>query len=181
MVFRTSVLKAAMVTGGLSLALAACDGGEKEEIDREALAEEIKADLKAEMAAEEAAKADADAKETPEPPETPPSPAPTPKVAQPPASTTGWRNITCDVTSGGDTYSGPCQFMSEAGGSFAIQRAGNVPIFGATSISVSIISPGHAEVRGLTAQGINSRWGSATRSSTDRACWDGVDFQICAR
>ena len=161
------------------MTLAACN--QAEEVDRDAMAAEIKAELKAEMAAEQAAKDAAEAEKTAEAPATTASPTPTPTVAKPPAPPAGWRNIKCEVTSGGDTYSGPCQFISEAGGSFAIQRAGNVPIFGATSISVSIISPGEAEVRGLTAQGINSRWGAATRSSTDRACWDGVDFRICAR
>lgn len=176
MVHQFNTAKTILIAGGLSLALAACD--QAEEIDREAMAAEIKAEVKAEMEAERAAKEASEANEAPEPTA---APTPTPTVAGPPAPPAGWRNITCEVTSGGDTYAGPCQFMSEAGGSFAIQRAGNVPIFGATSISVSIISPGEAEVRGLTAQGINSRWGAATRSSTDRACWDGVDFQICAR
>jgi len=48
-------------------------------------------------------------------------------------------------------------------------------------ISVTMISPGVAEVRGLTRAGINSRWGEARRSTQDRSCWTGSDFQICAR
>jgi len=46
-------------------------------------------------------------------------------------------------------------------------------------ISVFIVRPGIAEVRGLTAQGINARWGEARRSARDRACWVGADFSIC--
>ncbi|MFM7652762.1 MAG: hypothetical protein ACKO5M_07590, partial [Vulcanococcus sp.] len=49
-----------------------------------------------------------------------------------------------------------------------------------TNISVSIVSPGVAEVRGLTTDGINSRWGSAVRNKKDSACWTGSDFEICA-
>jgi hypothetical protein len=35
-------------------------------------------------------------------------------------------------------------------------------------------------VRGLTTDGINSRWGTALRSKADPACWKGSDFEICA-
>ena len=48
-------------------------------------------------------------------------------------------------------------------------------------VSVLIMAPGEAEVRGLTAHGINSRWGPAKRSAQDAACWVGADFRICAR
>jgi hypothetical protein len=47
-------------------------------------------------------------------------------------------------------------------------------------ISVSVVRPGVAEVRGLTKRGINSRWGEARRSKSNRACWVGEDFKICA-
>ena len=49
-----------------------------------------------------------------------------------------------------------------------------------TDISVTIVATGVAEVRGLTTDGINSRWGSAVRSKVDSACWTGSDFEICA-
>ena len=48
-------------------------------------------------------------------------------------------------------------------------------------VSVFIVAPGEAEVRGLTVHGINSRWGPAKRSTQDAACWMGADFRICAR
>ena len=50
---------------------------------------------------------------------------------------------------------------------------------GANPVTVSIIEPGLAEVRGLTETGINSRWGTARQSTDDPACWDGADFQLC--
>jgi hypothetical protein len=46
-------------------------------------------------------------------------------------------------------------------------------------VSVALLR-GMAEVRGLTVDGINSRWGSARRNVNNPACWDGADFQICA-
>ncbi|WP_017295364.1 hypothetical protein [Geminocystis herdmanii] len=45
---------------------------------------------------------------------------------------------------------------------------------------MAIIKSGVAEVRGLTTAGINSRWGEARRSKSDKACWVGDDFTICA-
>ncbi|MEE9435034.1 MAG: hypothetical protein V3V15_12425, partial [Sphingorhabdus sp.] len=47
-------------------------------------------------------------------------------------------------------------------------------------ITVAVIGSGKAEVRGLTKAGINSRWGEATRSTSDKACWTGSDFEVCA-
>jgi hypothetical protein len=83
--------------------------------------------------------------------------------------------------SGVTTYSGDCAFHLERGGSFSIRRSDDEPIQpGVTDINVSIVSPGVAEVRGLTTDGINSRWGAATRSTADGACWTGSDFEICA-
>lgn len=102
-------------------------------------------------------------------------------------SHTAWaadRVVTCTITTGQKTaYNGPCLFMPEAGGSFSLantKRQG--PLFDDIGVlSVSIIAKGKAEVRGLTGDGINSRWGEAQRSSKDKACWQGSDFEICAR
>ena len=77
-------------------------------------------------------------------------------------------------------FSGNCIFEQFGGnGSFSIKSPYGL-IVGRSSISVSIIQPGIAEVRGLTTSGINSRWGEARRSSSDTACWVGSDFTICA-
>jgi len=48
-------------------------------------------------------------------------------------------------------------------------------------VNVYILEKGHAQVRGLTTDGINSMWGNAKRSTQDRSCWVGSDFKICAK
>jgi hypothetical protein len=48
------------------------------------------------------------------------------------------------------------------------------------SISVCIVAKDKAEVRGITTLGINSRWGIAERDQSDKSCWIGDDFIICA-
>ena len=78
-------------------------------------------------------------------------------------------------------YSGTCTFDLGRGGSFSISRYRTQTILpNITNISVDIISTGVAEVRGLTTNGNNSRWGTAVRSKKDPACWMGSDFEICA-
>ena len=77
------------------------------------------------------------------------------------------------------TWRGACNFMPDGGGSFYIDPVRGRFAEGMSTISVSIISPGVAEVRGLTDDGINSRWGEARRSRRDPACWVGEDFSIC--
>jgi hypothetical protein len=91
----------------------------------------------------------------------------------------------CRVESEGKVQvNGKCRFTPDQGGSFTLEHADpkRTVFFGeTTSITVSIVSPGVAEVRGLTRQGVNSRWGEARRMASDRACWQGSDFKICAR
>ncbi|MFN3854621.1 MAG: hypothetical protein ACK4M0_09495 [Phreatobacter sp.] len=78
-----------------------------------------------------------------------------------------------------------CDFQPEGrDGSFTLSARGgaDAPLFrGVSVVSVMIIEPGLAEVRGLTTAGVNARWGTARRSDRDRACWEGDDFRICAR
>jgi hypothetical protein len=90
------------------------------------------------------------------------------------------RPARCVVTSAGEpAWRGPCDFIPDSGGSFGIQPArGRFPD-GIGFISVSLIRSGVAEVRGLTSDGINSRWGEARRSRRDPACWIGSDFGVC--
>lgn len=86
----------------------------------------------------------------------------------------------CVVIGNGMTpYKGTCKFTPDNGGSFAIEPIGKSGFEGVTLISVAIVSPGVGEVRGLTRDGVNSRWGEAKRSKTDPACWVGSDFKIC--
>jgi len=90
------------------------------------------------------------------------------------------RPAKCVVIGAGMTpYKGSCNFTPDAGGSFAIEPIGKPGFDGVTIVSVSIVSPGVAEVRGLTRDGVNSRWGEAQRSKSDPACWVGDDFKIC--
>jgi hypothetical protein len=86
-------------------------------------------------------------------------------------------------TAGKIEMNGPCRFKSEAGGSFTLENIDPAkPLFGQTlTVSVSIVAPETADVRGLTAQGINSRWGAARHSTRDPACWENNDFMVCAR
>jgi hypothetical protein len=91
------------------------------------------------------------------------------------------RAARCAIASDGQpAFRGPCLFAPERSGSFSVSAIGRRRLFPEIDIiSVTIVRPGTAEVRGLTASGINSRWGSATRSRRDSACWDGEDFRIC--
>jgi hypothetical protein len=91
------------------------------------------------------------------------------------------RTASCRIVSGGEApYFGPCRFLSDGGGSFTIEPIGRrffFPRIGA--ITVAITAPGEAEVSGLTAAGINSRWGAARREGGAPACWLGGNFRIC--
>lgn len=90
------------------------------------------------------------------------------------------RSARCVVVGAGSpSYQGKCHFSADEGGSFSIAPVGTAAFGGATLITVAIVSPGVAEVRGLTRDGINSRWGEAKRDKTDPACWMGDDFKIC--
>ena len=80
---------------------------------------------------------------------------------------------------GASTWRGPCWFEAGRGGSFDVAPQRGSFGGGVGSISVFIVRPGLAEVRGLTNRGINSRWGEARRSQRDRACWVGEDFSVC--
>ena len=79
-----------------------------------------------------------------------------------------------------EIFRGPCKFTGLGEGSFSIDPVkGDYPIDEISTISVSVQEVGVAEVRGLTSAGNNSRWGTAVRSQSDKACWNGTDFAIC--
>ena len=93
------------------------------------------------------------------------------------------RKVKCQIDSNGEpSYKGSCLFLPDTNGSFALENLAKYkPLTGTVSmISVTVIEKGVAEVRGLTADGINSRWGEAKRSAKDQACWEGEDFKVCA-
>jgi hypothetical protein len=91
----------------------------------------------------------------------------------------------CRIESGGVTkFAGKCRFMLDGdAGSFSLDSTDHQsPLYGRIlTVSVSVISPGIAEVFGLTGAGNSSHWGKAERSTRERACWIGSDFKICAR
>jgi hypothetical protein len=82
-------------------------------------------------------------------------------------------------------YQGKCAFSSEKGGTFYLSSPDGKSILynHIGSVTVFIVDKDTAEVSGLVMDkvgGHNSRWGEATRSKSDKACWDGQDFRVCA-
>jgi len=87
----------------------------------------------------------------------------------------------CVIDSEGTSYHGPCQYNVARGGTFTLSPAhGRSFGDGVMSVTVYVTQRGVADVRGLTRDGINSRWGRAVRSRRDSACWIGEDFSVCA-
>lgn len=112
-----------------------------------------------------------------------PGPVEAPAKADPaPAATAGPRQVRCVITASPENYEGPCLFTPDQNGSFAVAPPGGREWLGGEigQVAVFVLEPGVADVRGLTKDGINSRWGRAQRSTSDPACWDGSDFRICA-
>src|SRR5688500_13792052 len=68
------------------------------------------------------------------------------------------------AAAGAPRWAGPCNFDARAGGSFTVTPSRGRFAEGTTSLSLDIVRPGQGEVRGMTALGINSRWGPARRS-----------------
>ncbi len=100
------------------------------------------------------------------------------------ASQAADKTVKCEITNGSQkAFNGKCTFLLEEGGSFSLSNLNKQkPLYGnILVVSVSIIEKGVAEVRGLTKDGNNSRWGEAKRSAKDPACWVGSDFKVCAR
>ncbi len=87
----------------------------------------------------------------------------------------------CTIVSGGQTYR-PSGCLIKKGKDdnlswLVIERKNGHPLLEEIlTISVVEMSPGTAEVSGLTKGGINSRWGEAR---FDGKCWNGDDFRIC--
>lgn len=95
--------------------------------------------------------------------------------------------VNCRIESNGRVeFNRKCRFKlggrGEGAGSFSLSdRTGQGMLYADIMVvTVSVTSPGVAEVFGLTRHGNNSRWGTARRSNRNRACWDGPDFRICA-
>ena len=87
----------------------------------------------------------------------------------------------CVIQSEGGSYRGPCSYSVQRGGTFTVKPIGRRFILpGVMMVTVFVDRDGSAEVSGLTGAGVNSRWGSATRSRHDSACWVGEGFSVCA-
>jgi len=91
--------------------------------------------------------------------------------------------VKCEINSDGKkVFNAKCLFTPEAKGSFSLSNFKQKPLFDTISVvSVTIVEKDVAEVRGLTSDGINSRWGEARRSAKDKSCWVGSDFKVCAK
>ena len=98
-----------------------------------------------------------------------------------PAAAASPQEAACEITVRGQRFDGPCRFTPHKGGSFDVQMTDRTAIAGATGLSLDVIARGKGEVRGVTAAGVNSRWGEVTRQAGDGACWQGADFTICVR
>lgn len=91
------------------------------------------------------------------------------------------RSGKCTITSDGKTHR-PSGCIIRKGTEeklswYIIEKKNGSPLLDRIlSVSIVEMSPGIAEVSGLTQDGINSRWGQARR---DGACWSGEDFRIC--
>lgn len=111
------------------------------------------------------------------------------KAVTPPPHQIATLAATCEVLTGigqedPTRWTGPCTRQIEQPHAKHVSIAGlnNGEIIpGILSISVSILGPGRADVRGLTNEGIHSRWGSAVQDLKDPFCWIGTDFRVCAR
>ncbi len=89
----------------------------------------------------------------------------------------------CEIVSSGQRHVIESCLVSsqknEQGMSFTLQGKDEKPLLEEISlINIDEVSPGLAEVRGLTTGGINSRWGEARHEGS---CWAGSDFRICIR
>lgn len=116
-------------------------------------------------------------------------------IAQKPAGApAGERVARCMIKTAEAEWKGACRFARGENGSFAVTPLEG-PVGGASTINVSVVRYGIAEVNGLTADGVNSRWGWARRwwdergydvmgfgerAWDERGCWFGQDFRICA-
>ena len=91
--------------------------------------------------------------------------------------------VTCQIDEQGKTiFKGKCSFNPSEGGSFYLTNLNkNKPLVrNIMDIGVYIVEPGVAEVSGSLKGANNSRWGHAIRSTKQKACWVGSDFNVCA-
>lgn len=95
------------------------------------------------------------------------------------------KTVKCPIESNDKVvYQGQCRYFSEKTAeaisiSLSNPQSKDKPLYD-TILMVSVyIGKGIAEVSGLTADGINSRWGIAKKSQKSKHCWQGEDFRVC--
>lgn len=95
----------------------------------------------------------------------------------------GSRLAQCRVSNDyGESFEGDCLYESLGYESFSIMPANqDQSILGSLQVTVWVENDEIVEVRGLTTDGINSRWGQVRRSIEDADCWVGEDFIICTK
>ncbi|QMT34012.1 hypothetical protein LNQ82_06000 [Conchiformibius steedae DSM 2580] len=89
----------------------------------------------------------------------------------------------CLIESSGEIlFKGKCNFSADRDGSFTLEniRRNGELYDNILMVSVSIVSPKVAHVRGVTSFGNSSYWGDVRRSRTQPACWANNEFKICA-
>ena len=95
----------------------------------------------------------------------------------------GSQRVQCRVSNDyGEGFEGDCLYESLGFESFSIKPANqDQNILGSLQVTVWVENDEIVEVRGLTTDGINSRWGRVRRSMEDPDCWVGEDFLICTK
>jgi hypothetical protein len=77
-------------------------------------------------------------------------------------------------------WRGHCAVRTEPNGSLIFRATrGRFPAR-VELISLVVASPGVAEVRVTTRDGVNAVWGEARQSEQDPACWLGEGIRVCA-
>lgn len=95
--------------------------------------------------------------------------------------------VNCQIESNNIVvYKGKCSFATEKSAksvsfSLANPKDKDKPLYDSILMVSVYVENGVAEVRGLTSDGINSRWGVAQKSKQDKRCWDGDDFKVCVK
>lgn len=91
--------------------------------------------------------------------------------------------VTCQVDESGKTlYKGKCTFTPQGNGSFYLSGKSLSNVLGGPGLMVWIERPNVAVVQSTKSMGGASTWGTAVRSSKQKACWVGEDnsFKVCA-
>ena len=91
------------------------------------------------------------------------------------------KSAVCQINEDGrQLYKGKCQFEAQGGGSFYISHPSFVQKVGVEGLMVTVERKNQAVVQATRIGGGGSIWGEATRSQTQKACWVGNNFKICA-